>query len=262
MILSISGKKGSGKDLVGKIIQYWLYMEIPSRLGTRYYPTDVFLSEYTENPGLNFDTESGWIIKKFAGKVKEVCSIITGVPLYLFENANFKESYLDSNWNYNPYASNDCGYIVEGHAKLSVRSLMQKVGTDAIRNIIHPNTWVTALFADYKESYSNNPWYADKGVHDVSEEDELQHEMMLPNWIITDTRFPNEIEAIKKRGGITINVVRDHKEGYISIADTDKHSSETSLDDYAFDYELDNNSDIDSLMVKVRTLLQELKLIK
>jgi hypothetical protein len=29
-----------------------------------------------------------------------------------------------------------------------------------------------------------------------------------PNWIITDMRFPNEMEAIVEKGGITINIVR------------------------------------------------------
>ena len=141
--------------------------------------------------------------------------------------------------------------------KLSIRSLLQKVGTDAIRDVIHPNTWIIALFADYKLVS------AKFGTIDYSKPDskfeQIGDESILevPNWIITDTRFPNEIEAIKKRGGITINVVRNNGTRTIDI-----HPSETSLDTYIFDHVLDNDSDIDSLMVKVRTLLQTLKLIE
>ena len=40
MIIGIAGKTGSGKDLVGKIIQYHLYMAKEVR--GRYYPPEVF----------------------------------------------------------------------------------------------------------------------------------------------------------------------------------------------------------------------------
>jgi len=100
-----------------------------------------------------------------------------------------------------------------------------------------------------------------------------------PNWIISDMRFPNEMEAVKNRGGITIRVNRYPKDiiidGNLMIFDKgssthlrelekiyqNAHASETSLDNANFDYVIDNNGTIEELVEKVRVILQELKII-
>ena len=59
MILSISGRKGSGKDTVGHIIQYLTaYGEYSS------------LENFMERSPITGGTP--WEIKKFAGKLKEI----------------------------------------------------------------------------------------------------------------------------------------------------------------------------------------------
>lgn len=237
MIISISGKKGSGKDLVGKIIQYWFYAD-PNLFhkGFFYYPPEEFIKEYLENNQIDLDGDkySGWTIKKFADKLKQICSIITGIRVERFDDHDFKETYLDSNWNLPIDFNSDPQSIIDNVSysqKMSVRNLLQKVGTDGIRNCVHPNTWINALFVDYVDRSSN--------------------------WIITDTRFRNEVEAISKLNGITIKVYRG-----ITDVVIDEHPSECDLNTYRFHHVLHNNSDIYSLMVEVRTLLQTLKLIK
>ena len=80
-----------------------------------------------------------------------------------------------------------------------------------------------------------------------------------PNWIITDVRFPNELEAIKDRNGIIIRVDR-----YDLIYTTeDKHESEVALDNSytEFDYTIDNNTGIGNLIDKVKFTLQHAKII-
>jgi hypothetical protein len=94
-----------------------------------------------------------------------------------------------------------------------------------------------------------------------------------PNWIITDMRFPNELEAIKKRNGISIRVNRDPirdcnicKYGigcqlmFIECNGTDKgqtlqHPSETALDNAEFDHILDNTGTIEQLIENVKDIL-------
>jgi hypothetical protein len=77
------------------------------------------------------------------------------------------------------------------------------------------------------------------------------------NWIITDTRFPNEIKAVKDRGGITIDVRRHDRTHFEK-----EHESETALDDYHFfDYFIDNDGTIDELVVKVKEILIKEKII-
>ena len=71
------------------------------------------------------------------------------------------------------------------------------------------------------------------------------------NWIITDLRFPNELERIKAEKGFTIRVYRNN------VANTE-HSeleSETALNDYKLTYTIYNNGSIDELIQKLRTIL-------
>jgi hypothetical protein len=111
---------------------------------------------------------------------------------------------------------------------MSVREFLQKLGTEAMREGLHTNVWVNALFADYKPPKMSqyNP----------------------SNWIITDMRFPNEMEAVVARGGITIRVVRPG-------TSVGTHPSETALDDAHFDHVISNDGTIEDLIERVRQIL-------
>lgn len=70
------------------------------------------------------------------------------------------------------------------------------------------------------------------------------------NIIISDCRFPNEAEAIKKRGGIIIKVVRD------GIATDDTHQSETKIDEIEPDYVFVNNKSLKELRGAVSAIVE------
>jgi len=72
--------------------------------------------------------------------------------------------------------------------------------------------------------------------------DLMTNRQITPNWIITDCRFPNEAEAIKKRGGILVRIQRD------GIKPINPHISETALDGFSFDYVIKNNGTIPELI--------------
>lgn len=72
----------------------------------------------------------------------------------------------------------------------------------------------------------------------------------FPNWIITDVRFPNEAQAIKDRGGIMIRIERPGVESHCG----GQHPSETALDNYNFDYVIENEGSIDELIQKIKQL--------
>lgn len=140
------------------------------------------------------------------------------------------------------------------------RLLLQIMGTQIGREILHPDIWVHSLMAEYKSKLSsNNP------VDDL----DWEPRFIYPNFIITDTRFPNELEAVKKREGITIKVNRNPEYKWIDKQEWDLHTrgivpheSETALDNSTFDYEIDNNGTISELIDKIRNILIENKLIK
>ena len=235
-LIAVSGYAGSGKDTVGIIIQYLLSK-----------PGKPSIEEVIENHEENewwLEESSGWEIRKFAGKLKDIASHITGIDVEDFEDPKFKEKELGPEWStigYNkrylvtdPTEDTIPVEITEVNNPMTVRELLQKLGTDAMRNGLHPNVWVNALFADY-----------------VKDEDDL-----LPNWIITDCRFQNEAIAVKNKGGIIIRVERP---GVKAVND---HPSETALDDWNFDYKIVNISDLVSLMFTVENILKHAKLLK
>lgn len=192
MIISLSGKIGSGKDTVAK-----LYQEM--------YP------------------ESNWINKKWAGKLKDVAEIISGIPKEKFEDQEFKKTNMGIEWASWQYYSDRPEYM-------TVRDFLQVLGTEALRDGLHKNTWVNALLADYK-------------AFNVITNEDGSTTYQMPQWIITDTRFPNELAAVRDKGGIAIKVVRDST---TSIGEN--HSSETALDNVTdWDYVIHNNGSIEDL---------------
>lgn len=291
MIIGISGKIRSGKDTVGKIIQYLTTIDTNNDSTT--------YEKYLEM--LYYDAPT-WQIKKFAGKVKEVCSILTGIPVEDFEKEEIKNSKLPDEWIRYGYAdgfikdmdgnptmiNKQCDKETYEHHKrtnwqtaykhhYTVRELMQLVGTDAIRKVIHEDAWVNALMADYKPKLATiiSKDCPRQGVYDVTESDELQYGKIgniYPDWVITDVRFPNEYDAIKQRDGIIIRVNRPilyhegiygeiNEETLNKIKERHKeeisriHPSETSLDDATFDYIIYNNGTIEELIRQVKDIL-------
>lgn len=83
MIIGINGYIGSGKDTVGMILQA-LTME---HKGAWYNNPAGYTEGYKDRPNL----KGGWQIRKFAGKLKQIASIITGIPVEKFEDQEFKK---------------------------------------------------------------------------------------------------------------------------------------------------------------------------
>lgn len=308
-IISLTGKLQSGKDLTGKIIKCL----------TANYSNNEILDAITKKGDyelLPFLDESNWEIKKFAAKVKQVASLILGVPVEKFEDNEYKNSYLGPEWDYikmsdgwvptymNPDNRNLEKPAEPIHNRMTVREFLQRIGTDAMRVGLHENTWVNALFADYKHPhfmYGNTPYVLQKdggyqpadinhnGMHktDMERLGATYHEM---NWIITDTRFPNELDAIKKHNGIRVKVHRpvDLRLPELNAQwpnaplltepdDTDfldwlleanpeefkkhGHVSELIWNNLEFDYTLVNDCDLDEYIERVIEMLQHFKII-
>lgn len=118
-------------------------------------------------------SEHGFLKESFAGPVKDCVSAIFGWSRLLLEgdteeSRKFRET-VDPVW------SERLGFDV------TPRWALQKMGTEAGRDGIHQNIWVESL------KHRTNPIF---------------------NFVITDTRFPNEIRTINQIGGYIIEVVR------------------------------------------------------
>jgi hypothetical protein len=229
-IIGVFGYAGSGKDTVGKLIQY--------NMSRSKIPIKEVIEDYSNNEWW-MEEQSGWEIKKWAGKLKYIASIITGIPVEKFEDQEFKKTNLGPEWSYlgpscdggkTKFSTAD---LVE--KQMTVRDLLQILGTEAMRDGLHKNVWVNALMADYKIHPEH--------FNDIANGRETGDG--YPNWIITDTRFPNEAQAIKDKGGMVIKVDRP------GVGPVNGHPSEDALKDYNFDYVIHNDGSINDLDNKV-----------
>lgn len=89
---------------------------------------------------------------------------------------------------------------------LSAREILQKVGTDMFRKYICDDFWVRIGVRSIQERLKKDP---------------------KTNIVISDTRFPNEAEAIKQLHGYLVWIHRENNP-YAN----DRHPSETALDNY------------------------------
>ena len=191
--------------------------------------------------------------KKFAGKLKQIASIITGISVENFEDQDFKKTFLPDEWSYLPkdeIFTDGVGLVFK---KMTVREFMQKLGTEAMRDSLHANVWVNAIFSDYiPQQY--------KIMEDIgklsSEEIVIKRQGYAyhPSWCITDMRFPNEYDIIKSKGGILIRINRP------GVPQND-HPSETSLDNFKFDYVIDNNGTLEDFEKKIEDCLIHFNII-
>jgi len=123
-----------------------------------------------------------FVEKYFAYKLKLIASILTGDDIKLFETQEGKEGMLED-WG------------------MTRRKMLQQLGTESLRNHFHDEVWIKSLFADYKPTYDGETLARAAGFS-------LRTEELYPNWIVSDVRFSNEADAIKKMGGLLIRINR------------------------------------------------------
>jgi hypothetical protein len=170
----------------------------------------------------------------FADGVKDAVAVIFGWPRHLLEgdtseSRDFRETK-DEWW------SEKFGYEV------TPRFMMQKMGTEAGREVFHDQLWVHAL-ARKAEQYKNV--------------------------VIPDVRFPNEIEYIRNSGGFVIRVSRGKDPKWFETARTANktkdhsemiknniHYSEWAWIGSTFDYQLPNNGSLIMLESDVKHMLK------
>lgn len=156
-------------------------------------------------------------LKSFAHKLKMSASLISGIDIEKFEDPEFKLSIMDVEWNQ-----------ADG-TKMTVRQFLQKLGTDGLKDGLHKNVWINALFSNYTES---------------------------DNWIITDVRFPEEADSIQKRGGIVIRIMRPDN----NYSEGNSHRSETSMDNFRkYNLIIMNNGSLEDLKIEASRVFRMMK---
>lgn len=117
-------------------------------------------------------------------------------------------------------------YGWEGYKKSQwaddIRRIMQRVGTEGGRNVIGEDIWVNATLNNLKDG----------------------------KYVISDVRFPNEADAVRRNGGFVVRILRP------GIEPTNSHESETALDKYHFDDVINNAGTLEEFQNAVRWMYE------
>jgi hypothetical protein len=105
------------------------------------------------------------------------------------------------------------------------RWLLQRMGTEVGREMFGENFWV------------------DQAMKKASKYDKV---------VITDVRYPNELEAILRHSGTAWRVIKD------DVGAVNRHASETALDHYQFEYIIFNNDTKESLYESVDSFMTDI----
>jgi hypothetical protein len=216
MLIGICGKMGAGKDTLAQQI---------------------------------IDNNSDFVIMKFAYELRKAISIIIDFPVEkimqdeckkfdlssicflsdkMYSNITKSVEYVTEDFPHKKdvdkfysiivgrdYQSNEDIYL-----PITIGRLMQIVGSDCFRNIIGEDVWVKKMIKNLQTCKNTNV-------------------------VISDVRFPNEADLIKKTNGVIVYINRD------LISSTDKrsvsHISETAIDSIKYDYIINNNGSIKDL---------------
>lgn len=286
-LISINGKIKCGKDEVTTIIQYLTSKTYKNGLSYDYFKILNEELKKTKTPFTNV---------KFADVLKEIVCLIIGCTREQLEDQEFKNTPLGPQWDVFKIITNsnmefDGGstlltdaifktkeeaetFIKENdiinitsieRTPLTPRKMLQLIGTEGGRYLIHPDIWVNALFSKYNEK---------------------------SKWIISDLRFQNEMDRVNLHGGVTIKIKRKMSlrfpklweifittnyrnqtwseeaflvwlEGYdFELYETLTHSSETELENnnINFSFIIENNGDLNNLIEEIKKILKKLNI--
>lgn len=216
-IIGISGRKQSGKNtcanyITGHIIKAKemvqdFHINTEGQLEIQTFDSNgnigwgIFDILRKDNVFVNYAEKELWPFVKvyhFADTLKNICHSLFGLTLeQVYGSDEHKNQPTDLLWENMPENNENLT------GRITARELMQHFGTNVIRKI-KDDAWVASTISSI-----------------TGEGSEVA--------IIPDVRFPNEIEAIHKNGGIVIRLTRD-----VHCSD---HKCETALDKDNFDWD-------------------------
>lgn len=176
----------------------------------------------------------GFRRESWAGTLKDAISAIFGWDRTLIEGKTSESR----KWRELP----DKWWSERLSMNVTPRNILQQWGTEVCRNSYHDAIWIASL----------------------------EHKLLKTNddIVISDSRFQNELDSVKRLGGITIRVTRGESPTWVNeylehgktIEWTEKypnvHASEYSSVGCEYDYIVENNGSIDQLYNTINDLLQ------
>lgn len=204
-----------------------------------------------------------WTVKKFATKLKYMVAMLTGCSVEDLEDQAFKARTIPDEW----------GALEGGGWKtpITYREFLQQLGTK-VREI-NQRAWIHGLFSEYEHPLYTSYRYMLLGAN--QEQMEQIGETLYPShskWIITDMRYTDELEMVKRLNGLVIRISAGgtgHSR-YVWTPEgmgewpneaANAHSSETALDHYKYwDYYIKNTGSLIELYNHAREIVTKFNL--
>lgn len=141
---------------------------------------------------------------------------IQGKKVLIINYANYLKFICQKYFNWN------------GEKDIAGRTLLQQIGTEKVR-FKYPNFWVDTVI-NFVKAFQDDFDYI----------------------LIPDCRFPNEVNCWKEEGFtiIPLHIERLNYENHLT-PEQRLHLSETSMDDFVFDYYIKTETGIDMLREKI-----------
>ena len=187
----------------------------------------------------------GCIPTSFAGPLKDLCANVFGWDREMLEgetdeSREFREG-IDLYWSKKLNISN-----------FTPRLALQLIGTDVMRNHFNQNIWISSLEYRVKKLHNQNECV-----------------------VISDCRFSNEVDLIRRVGGTIILVQRDEKPEWYDIAlaanngdavakhimnkdFNEVHSSEWDWIGCEIDYTINNTGSLEDLYANIDVIIDKL----
>lgn len=242
LFIGIHGFAGSGKDTVTKMIRTILSKNWKSLEECKQYYNSIYLDPtISATYDVDDDKKSARVFCiAFADQLKLICSTIFGIPVKRFYmnkstawvciNKDFKYTEIKPDDNYivtaEEYYDNFSKYSIdENRYWLSLRELLVYIGTYVLQQDVNKSIFVNVVnnLCKYEQTHNN----------------------MLSYVICTDVRFTHELDYIRKKHGIMIDVVRDSVTQLDNIAE---HDLDEETD---YDYVINNSGTYDDLFKQV-----------
>ena len=162
----------------------------------------------------SFLTERGWTRLAFADALRDsVYKLNPLVPMPLEDAPDHWARVQDLvDWK---------GWDVAKVEYPEIRQLLQRMGTEVGRDLYGENFWVDRVLAQIK------------GIS--------QHS----HYVVTDVRFPNEVEAVRSVGGKVFRIYR------AGVGAVNSHVSDTGVDDLEIDGAILNDGPLPAFRYKV-----------
>lgn len=187
----------------------------------------------------------GCIPTSFAGPIKDLCTSVFGWPRDMLEGET--DESREFRENIDLYWSKKLGI-----PNFTPRLALQLIGTEVMRDHFHPDIWLNSLEYRVKKLHNENECV-----------------------VISDVRFKNELDLIKRVGGTTILVQRDERPEWYDIALAANngdavakhimsrdfkhvHESEWDWVGCDIDYTINNNGTLEDLYANIDVIIEKL----